>query len=371
MRILDRYIVKSLISIFFATILIFCFLYVLIDATSQLDEFIDRQVSGSILIEYYLNYLPIILSQPISSVACLIAVLFTFSSMSTNNEIIAMRASGLNFWRITRPAIMFGLIISMMVFWVNESLVPEATKVTNEIRNENMVLLADRIKRKKEKIRNLTFYGLKNRLYFIDTFDPDTNELKGVTIIEHDERQNIKQKIVALRGSWTGIAWKFYQCQVTLYSVNEENEPVKIKYYVDKLMDIKETPDDFLKQRLNVTSMNIRQLDDYIDRFSRSGAIKALNSLRVDLHQKIAYPFGNFVIVLIGLPFALMIRSRKGGTFVSIGVALILGFLYYVTNAVALAFGKSGLFAPMISAWFAPLLFSVIAIVVIETDFAN
>ena len=87
--------------------------------------------------------------------------------------------------------------------------------------------------------------------------------------------------------------------------------------------------------------MNIKQLKSYIDRFSKSGAIKALNNMRVDLHQKIAYPFGNFVIVLVGLPFALMIRSRKGSTFMSLGLAIILGFLYYVANAVSLAFGKT------------------------------
>jgi len=371
MRILERYITKSLISIFLGTILTFCFLYVLIDITSQLDEFIDRKVPFPILVEYYIHYFPIILSQPISSVACLIAVLFTFSGMNNNNEVIAMRASGLNFWRITRPAVMFGLIISIMVFFINERLVPEATRVTNEIRNENMVLAADRIRKRKEMIKNLTFYGLKNRLYFIDTFDPYLNELNGITIIEHDQNQNMRQKIVALKGVWTGIAWKFYQCQVTTFSEDDFNTPLKIKVYNDKLMDIKETPEDFLKQRLSVNSMNIRQLKDYIDRFSKSGAAKALNSMRVDLHQKLAYPFGNFVIVLIGLPFALMIRSRKGSTFVSVGVALILGFLYYVSNAVSLAFGKGGLFSPIFSAWATPLVFTAIALIVIEADFAN
>ena len=371
MRILDRYITRSVVVIFCVTLLTFCFLYVLIDITSQLDEFIDRKVPVSIITEYYIAYFPIILSQPLSSVACLIAVLFTFSGLNTHNEIIAMRASGLNFWQITKPTIMFGLIISVLVFLVNERLVPRATEITNAIRDENMVLEVDRIKRKKERVKNLTFYGLKNRLYFIDTFDTEQNELHGINIIEHDEQQNIKEKTVALKGVWTGIAWKFYQCQVTLYNAEDIGSPLKIKVYKEKLMDIKETPEDFLKQRLNVSSMNIRQLGGYIEKFSKSGAAKALNNMRVDLEQKIAYPFGNFVIVLIGLPFAMMIRSRKGSAFVSIGVALVLGFLYYVANAVALAFGKSGLLPPALSAWSAPLLFTVVALVIIETDFSN
>jgi len=371
MRILDRYITKSIIKIFTFTILTFCFLYVLIDVTSQLDEFIDRKIPIDILIQYYISYFPIILSQPISSVACLIAVLFTFSNLNTHNEIVAMRASGLSFWKITKPAVIFGLIISVLVFWVNERLVPRATEVTQQIRNENMVLLVDRLRKKQEKIKNLTFYGLKNRLYFIDTFDADINELKGITIIEYDQQQNMQKKIVAWKGTWTGIAWKFYQCQITTFGNSDISSPLKIKVYKEKLMDIKESPEDFLKQRLNVSAMNIRQLKSYIDRFSKSGATKALNNMRVDLHQKIAYPFGTFVIVLIGLPFALMIRGRKGSTFASLGVALVLGFLYYVTNAVALALGKGGLLPPILSAWATPLLFTIVALVIIETDFSN
>ena len=369
MRILDRYIAKSITAIFLCTLLTFCFLYILIDVTSQLDEFIDRKVPFNILVEYYIAYLPVIFSQPVTSMACLIAVLFTFSHLNANNEVVAMRSSGLDFWQITKPAIMFGLIVSVLVFMINERLVPEATRITNQIRSENMVLQVDRLRKSKEKIKNLTFYGLQNRLYFIDTFDSDQNELHGLTMIEYDEQRNVKEKTVTFKGIWTGIAWKFYQCQVTVYNAADLGAPLKIKVYKDKLMDIMESPDDFLTQRLNVAAMNIRQLRNYIDRFSKSGAAKALNNMRVDLHQKIAYPFGNFVVVLIGLPLAMIIRSRKGGAFVCIGAALVLGFLYYVVNAVALAFGKSGLLSPILAAWAAPLLFTIIALVIIEIDF--
>ena len=97
MRILDNYINKSIIIIFITTVLVFCFLYVLIDITGILDEIIDRAVPIGILIQYYLSYFPIILVQS-SSMACLIATLFTFSRLNNNNEIIVMRSSGLNFW---------------------------------------------------------------------------------------------------------------------------------------------------------------------------------------------------------------------------------------------------------------------------------
>ena len=124
-----------------------------------------------------------------------------------------------------------------------------------------------------------------------------------------------------------------------------------------------------MRQRLDVTSMNIRQLHDYIVRFSNSGAKKALNNLRVDLHQKIAFPSRNIIIMLVGLPLVLMTGRRKAITFTSIGIAIAIGFFYYVIEAVGLAFGKGGYFAPVISAWIAPVIFLAAAIYLIKIRF--
>jgi len=368
MRILDRYITKSVILTFLGTTLIFCLLYVLIDWASNLDEFLDRKVSLTILLRYYLNYLPIIIAQT-SPIACLISTLLVYSNLNSHNEVIALRSSGMNFWQITKPVIGFVCVISALVFLINERYVPLAEETAKQIRTENMILEVDRKRKNKAAIKNLTFYGLKNRLYFIDTFDPNTFELQGLTIVGYDNNQNIKEKIVALSGKWTSIAWKVSQCHITSYDDSIVNAPTKVRVYQEKLLDIKETPEDFLKQRLNIGSMNIRQLYDYIDRFSNSGAKRALNNLRVDLHQKIAFPFGTLIIVLVGLPLALLTRSRKGQTFTSLGIAVGIGFLYYVSNAVGLALGKGGFFPPLLAAWITPLFFCLAGFVLIKTKF--
>ena len=139
MRILDRYILNSIVTVFVTLILVFCFLYVLIDIASNLSEIIDRKVPLNILAQYYLSFYPVIIVQT-SPIACLIAVLLTFGQLNNNNEVIMMRAGGLSFWKITKPAIYFGLIVSASMFWVNESFVPQATVSAEEIRNENIIL---------------------------------------------------------------------------------------------------------------------------------------------------------------------------------------------------------------------------------------
>ena len=367
MRIVDKYIIGLIVKIFLSTILIFAFLYILIDVAANLDEFIKQKVAWTVIFEYYKSFLPIILSQT-CPIACLIACLLAFSHANSHNEIIVLRAGGLGFWQITKPALCFGLVVSVMIFWVNERFVPQATTSSENIRDEAIVLKAD-AQRKKEPIKNLTFYGLKNRLFFIDAYDPNNSSLSGITIIGHDENQRTKEKIVALTGKWTGLAWKFYKCQITEFAVPGDDKTETVRYEDEKLMDIKETPKDFLRQRLNVSSMNIRQLRQYIKRFSKSGARTALNNLRVDLYQKIAYPFGNFIILLVGLPLALMTHRRKALTFAALGIAIGVGFLFYISNAVGLALGKGGALPPIVSAWLAPALFLFFAFYLIKTKF--
>ncbi|HOW35115.1 MAG TPA: LptF/LptG family permease [Candidatus Omnitrophota bacterium] len=368
MQILDRYITRSIIITFFTTILVFSCMYVLIDAASNLDEIIRAKVPTRIMVQYYLSFIPIIIVQT-ASIACLIATLLTFGTLNLHNEIIALRSCGMSFWRIAKPALYFGLLVSVVIFWVNEQFVPQATAISTQIRNENIVVEADTNKKKKEKIKNLTFYGLKNRLYFIDSFDPNNFELEGITVIGRDNNQNIKEKIVAFKGQWTGIAWKFLNAHVTTFETADVGAPGEIKYYEQKLMDIKENPQDFMRQRLDVNSMNIRQLYEYITRFSSSGAVKALNSLRVDLHQKIAFPVGNIVILLVGLPLAMMTGRRKAFTFTALGIGIVVGFLFQVLNAVGLALGKGGWLPPILSAWLTPIIFLGVALYIIKTKF--
>ncbi len=366
MRILDRYIHRSILVGFLSTIFIFSLLYILIDLTDTLDEIIENKIPLLTLAKYYVTLFPIILVQT-SPISCLLAALFTYSRMNNNNEVIALRVSGLNFWQIAKPAIFLGLVIAFFSFWLNERYVPQATSVSKEMETQTMILKQDK-KKKAKPIANLTFYGLKNRLYFIDTYEPADQILHGITIIGHDENQNIREKIVALKGHWSGIAWKFFKLQITQFDENGALIP-PIKVYEEKLMDIKETPDDFVSQRLNISAMNIHQLSDYIERFGNSGATRAITNLKVDLYQKYSLPVSSFVILLVGLPFGLMLRNRKGMTFISIGIAVGIGFLYYVVNAIALALGKGGFIPPSMAAWSAPFLFMMTGLITIQHKF--
>jgi len=308
MRILDRYILKSVLAIFLSCIFIFLFLYVVIDILANLDEILKQQLGLAILIKYYLSYLPIMFVQT-APFSCLLSTLYTFGKLNRDNEIVAMRSAGLSIFQISRTAIVFGAVISMLVFWANDRIVPESISLTQRIR-EQMEASRKRTKDKEpDTINNLAVYGLKNRLIFVNKFSPRQNTIEGAIILEHDRQQNIIKKIVANKGVYKDGVWIFYHSVTYFLDENGQllQEP---KYLEEEIMDISERPSDFLNQRQRPDTMTIAQINDYISKLAHSGAASAVRNLKVDLYRKFTEPLTSLLIVLLGIPFSLKIKRR-------------------------------------------------------------
>lgn len=347
MRILDRYILKSAVLIFISCIFIFLFLYCIIDVLTNLEDILKHRVELSILVQYYLYFLPIMFAQ-VSPFACLLSTLYTFGRLNHNNEIIAMRSSGLSIFQITKTVILFGLLVSLFAFWVNDRLVPKSLAITQQRREQFSEGSKKQKEKKQETINNLCMYGLKNRLFYINKFYPATNTMEGIVILEHDEHQELIRKIVANRGVYHEGLWRFYQSITYNFDKNGQiiEEPL---YLEEEIMPISETPHDFISQRQRIDFMTIAQLEDYIWKLSRSGATTVIRNLKVSLYQRYASPFTNLVIILLGIPFSLIMRRRATGIS-SIGVSILVGFLYYILEAVSIAFGMGGILSPILAA---------------------
>ncbi len=347
MLILDRYILKSVIKIFISCVFLFLFLYVVIDILSRLDDILRHQTHYTTLIQYYLWYLPVMFVQ-IAPFCCLLSTLYTFSKLNHDNEIIAMRASGLSIFYITKTVLVFGVVISLLVFWVNDRLVPKSMNITQKIKIEMEEGVKTKQDKKQEVINNLAIYGLKNRLFFIKKFYPGTNTMLDITILEHDEQQNLTKKIVANKGDYEDRLWKFYHSITYNFDLNGQiiEEPL---YQEEEIMTIPEGPKDFLAQRQSPESMSISQLDTYIWKLSKSGATRVIQNLKIDYYQKFTSPFTSLIIILLGISFSLMTQKRATGLS-SIGISIMLGFLYYILDAIFIAIGRGGALPPLIAA---------------------
>lgn len=346
MRILDRYITKSVLTLFFTCVFAFLFLYIIIDVFANLDDFLKQHTNIIVLFQYYLSYLPIIFVQ-VAPISTLLAILYTFGTFNRNNEIIAMRSSGLSILQISKPIIIFGILLYVFIFWVNDRFVPNALQLNQQIKTQidsgkkQVPLKAD------ETIMNLSMYGLRNRLIFVNRFIPPSSTMEGITILEHDEHQNLIKKIVANKAVFIDGLWHFYQCITYEFDLAGQikTEP---RFMDEEIVAIPETPKEFLTQRQKTENMSIAQISDYIWKLSKSGATGVIRKLKVDLYQRFAFPLTSLVIIFVAIPFSLKMKKRATGLS-SLGLSIIVGFLYYVVNAVSIALGYAGILMPIVA----------------------
>jgi lipopolysaccharide export system permease protein len=322
-------------------------MYVVIDLLSRLEDVLKHHVHYTVLIQFYITNLPIMFVQ-VAPFACLLSTIYAFSKLNHDNEIIAMRASGLSIFYITKTVIIFGILISLLVFWINDRFAPKAMLLTQKIQSKMEEGSKKKIDKKTESISNLSMYGLKNRLFFINRFYPVTNTMEGITILEQDENQNLVRKIVANKGIYEDGLWRFSQSITYNFDKNGQiiDEPL---YLEEEIMTIQEAPQDFLAQRQRPEYMTINQLDNYIWKLSKSGASTVIRNLKIDYYQKFASPFTSLIIILLGIPFSLIMKKRATGLS-SIGFAIILGFFYYILDAVCIALGRGGIMPPLLAA---------------------
>ncbi|MBU0528361.1 LptF/LptG family permease [bacterium] len=124
MRLLRRYIIKELLSPFIFSLLVIIFILFVQFLLRAIDRFLGKGIDSFTILEYlFLNLAWIVaLAVPM---AVLIATLMTFGRLSEDNEITAMRAAGISFLKIIRPALLFGTIICLLLLYFNNFILPE------------------------------------------------------------------------------------------------------------------------------------------------------------------------------------------------------------------------------------------------------
>ena len=124
MRLLPRYIVRELILPFIFALGIIVFILFINFFLRAVDRFLGKGLDLFTILEYlFLNLAWIVaLAVPM---AVLIATLMAFGRLSEDNEINALRSSGISFLTILQPALLFGSAVCLMLIFFNTLILPE------------------------------------------------------------------------------------------------------------------------------------------------------------------------------------------------------------------------------------------------------
>lgn len=356
MKIIDRYMAKGFLSSFLWCLFVFVIMAVIIDIFSFIDDIVKYKIPLQSVIAFYFYYIPTMFVQ-ITPMAVLLSTVYMLSNLNKNNEIIAMKSSGVSLWRVLTPLLVLGFLISIFTFMINDRVIPLTSKVSQMIRREELEKYKSGGNQAKI-IENVAVYGTENRIVFARTYNTVEKKLSDIIIHKHDTSENLVLKITANSAIWTGSGWKFIK--VIMYKVDNAGKMLGSPiFYDEKIISLKERPRDFANKELKAEFMSYRELRNYIKNFLGSG-IKITRNLLVDLNYKLAFPFISLIIIMVAAPFAIL--TMRGGVMIGIGTSIVIGLLYYAVIAISLALGKAGLLPPILAAWSGNIIFAGVGI---------
>jgi lipopolysaccharide export system permease protein len=181
---IDFYLLGEVVGPFFGGMIFFTFIFLMFQTLRLAEVFIVHGVSGAILLKMCallsLQFLPAALP-----VAFLIAVLMAFGRLSSDSELIALKASGLSLLRLAAPVLVFSIAVSALSLSLNTKWVPWAERESHDltIRVSNTKVASS--------IKEGTFTsGFFDLLVYAEKVDVKTNRLKRVFIYDEREADN-------------------------------------------------------------------------------------------------------------------------------------------------------------------------------------
>ena len=124
MPLLYRYFIREMILPFIFSLATITFILFINFLLRAIDRFLGKGLDTITIIEYLFLNLAWILALSIP-MAVLLATLMTFGRLSEDNEISAMKASGISFSTMLRAPIFFGLVVTILLIYFNNYILPE------------------------------------------------------------------------------------------------------------------------------------------------------------------------------------------------------------------------------------------------------
>lgn len=339
LTILDRYLTKQFLVFFALGLVVFATIFLAVDF---MGSFARYEVSVSTLIRYYAYFLPEIVYQMIP-VACLLAMVFTLSTLNKNHELVALFSMGQSLARVCAPMLILVTVVSGLSFLLGDRLLPGFTQKKNYVYYVGI--------KKKPGLystvkTNKIWYRSHNILFNIQSLNPDAGRAQGITLYYFDEKWNLIQLIKAHEVLLKGAQWILKQGMISLFA-EESSFPLTQKF-AEKVITMNEEVKDLQSSPHSSEVMSLRQLRKFIEKNREAG----LDTLRyeVDYHSKFGFAFAGLVMALLGIPFSVS-RQRSGGNIMNVGLCVGLAFLYWAFFSSVMTLGRHGLVPPILAAW--------------------
>lgn len=364
MRILRNYLFKEFTVPFLLSLMVLIFVMLLGNLIKLAELVITKGVSLLSVSKLFLFLVPYLLTYTIP-IAVLTAALLALGRLSSDNEIMAVRAHGINVFRLIVPLLITGLILSLLLVILNDRVIPKAHYATRK------TLVDIGIRNPAAALEPGTFINsFQNYVLFVYSIERnkqtgERNILNNVRIYEPQGKDKPSRIIVARRGEFVSVPEKKIVKLKLIEGTSDEPDlkkpgeffklNFKTYYMTLNFMDQNENREIEKKPK----DMTMNELTQQISDYKAKGIETA--PLATHLHQKLALAFSAFVFILLASPMAIITHRReKTLNFV---IAFLTVVIYYLLLIGCESLSLQGHIGPALGMWLPNIIFTIIGII--------
>jgi len=332
MKIIDRYIGKQLAITAILAIAILSVILVIGNVFKLLDLLLNHDVPLKYILTFMLYILPFSLVFTIPW-GFLTAVLLVFGKLSAENELIALRTSGLSIYRICFSLFMLILISIGVCLWMNTEIAPRAQL---EMRNQISTIATH---------NPLALFGsdqvieeFPGRKIYVER--KNGTQLYNILVYELNDRSEPVSVIQAKRGE---LITDLENQQVLLHIMDgryERHDPDAPGDFskIQQGITIKETDYSISLQKLfeknkghpNISMLSLKAL------LHKEGEVQTeteVTAAKTELNKRFSFSFAALAFALVGVPLA--ITAHRKETSIGILFSFVIAFSYFFLIIIA------------------------------------
>ncbi len=340
--IINRYIFKELIPPFIINTGFLLFVFLMTTILDITNLIVNYRVSLMTVGKMIVYSMPFFL-EFIFPMSTMMAILLTFLKLSSDNEIIALKSSGVSLYGMLPPVILFCVLgyaatTFMAVFgmpWGKTA----ARALILEMNNSSYTAFF------KERTFINSFKGMT---FYINDIDPRNNTLID-TFIEDANTKNVTLTITSPKGRIIDSGTDKLHLRLLDGMINQvrmKDESTHIIHF--ESYDVRlERPIRAKYKQQDEDEMSIAELKQYLNKATTRD--KQYYVTLIEFHKKFSIPFACIALGILAVPLGIQAKSAKRSF--GIGLGLIFFLFYYLLLSAGWVFGEIGAYPPVIGMW--------------------
>ncbi len=357
MTLIHNYLYKEIILLTAAIIGVLTFLLVAVSMFKVLPTLMGTDLPMWLAAKLMFLGIPLTLTLTIPA-GLLAAVMIVFGRMSSDRELLALKASGIGLAPIVAPVIIMACLLSALDYWLVAYVVPECQKDFNGMKHEIVTNNPMALLNPEEVVDKIPGW----RIMFAKK---EGFQLDDVFLWRLDDTTNQLTTSIRAKHAVVNLDLQNQQLVMTLLDEKDEDYPhsgeamkVNIGGHGDQIPEVVSLNSFYDKVQRKLAWMTLPEIEDIIIAMQTAPTGEQASPYLTEFQARISFSITAITFVIVGIPLAIQTQRRE--TSFGVLITFLIVLLYYVLGAVGKGLKAHAGMYPELIIWAPNILFEAV-----------